>query len=468
MTPERPRFVFVTGKLAEPALRRLLANLAPQVGFDYDVVVLNITVAALLTTDWVARHLPPDLAATGLILPGLCRGDVDEVTKAAGVPAVRGPEDLRDLPEYFGSAGAPPDYGRYDIEIIAEINHCPQLSRDGILATARHYRASGADVIDLGCDPGPAWADVGDAVRMLRADGFRVSVDSFNPAEVDSALEAGAELVLSVNGTNVEHARRWRDQFAGVEVVAIPDTPADLDSLARTVETLRDVGIRYRVDPVLEPIGFGFAASLGRYLEARRRFPDAEIMMGVGNLTELTDVDSAGVNVLLAGFCQELGIRSVLTTEVINWARSAVKEFDLARRLVYHAVRNRVLPKRLEPDLVLLRDPKLYEQGDEALAELAARVTDRNYRVFAERGEIHVLNGSMYFCGTDPFEVFARLAAADPKLDASHAFYLGYEFAKAVTALTLGKNYTQDQALRWGFLTVPETSHRGKPGDDED
>ena len=42
-----------------------------------------------------------------------------------------------------------------------------------------------------------------------------------------------------------------------------------------------------------------------------------------------------------------------------------------------------------------------------------------------------------------------------------HAFYLGYEFAKAVTALTLGKNYTQDQALRWGFLTVPETSHRG-------
>ena len=34
--------------------------------------------------------------------------------------------------------------------------------------------------------------------------------------------------------------------------------------------------------------------------------------------------------------------------------------------------------------------------------------------------------------------------------------------AKAVTALTLGKNYTQDQALRWGFLTVPEVSHRNK------
>jgi dihydropteroate synthase len=114
----------------------------------------------------------------------------------------------------------------------------------------------------------------------------------------------------------------------------------------------------------------------------------------------------------------------------------------------------------------MLRDPKLYEQGEDALRELAARVTDRNYRIFAERGEIHVLNGSVYFCGADPFEVFERLAAADDKLDASHAFYLGYEFSKAMTALTLGKNYTQDQALRWGFLTVPETSH-GEPDTEE-
>ena len=93
-----------------------------------------------------------------------------------------------------------------------------------------------------------------------------------------------------------------------------------------------------RIDPVLEPIGFGFAASLGRYLEVRRRYPDAEMMMGIGNLTELTDVDSAGVNVLLLGFCQELGIRSVLTTQVINWARTSVRECDLARRLMHHAV----------------------------------------------------------------------------------------------------------------------------------
>ena len=440
----------------------MVDELAPKAGFDAHVAVLPITVAALLTTNWVARHLPalpPNMDR--VILPGLCRGELEAVSHAAGVPAVRGPNDLRDLPEFFGKTSGPPaHYGRFDIEILAEINHAAKKSLDAILTEARRYRASGADIIDVGCDPGPAWTGVGETVRALRADGFRVSIDSFNPEEVDAALAAGAELVLSVNSSNLVHARRWHIMHPGVEVVAIPDTPSDLDSLARTVDALREIGIAHRLDPILEPIGFGFAASLGRYIETRRRFPDVELMMGIGNLTELTDADTAGVNVLLAGFCQEIGVRSVLTTEVINWARSAVKEFDLARRLVFHAASEKVLPKRLEPNLVMLRDPKVYEQGEAALQELARRVTDRNYRIFAERGEIHVLNGSIYLRGTDPFELFAQLQASDPKLDAAHSFYLGYEFAKAVTALTLGKSYTQDQALRWGFLTVPETSHR--------
>ena len=58
------------------------------------------------------------------------------------------------------------------------------------------------------------------------------------------------------------------------------------------------------------------------------------------------------------------------------------------------------------------------------------------------------------------FALFVAMSASEP-IDASHAFYLGYEMAKAATALTLGKDYTQDQALRWGFLTRAEESHRG-------
>lgn len=451
----RPQLLFVTGKLAEPALRRTLAELAPQVGFDYTVAVLPITVAALATTPWIGRHLAVPPGIERVILPGLCAGELAAVPAPPGTAVERGPDDLLDLPEFFGRRrGRSADYGAHDIAILAEINHAPRLSSAEVVAQARAYRAAGADVIDVGCDPGPAWPGVRDCVRRLRDEGFRVSIDSLHPTEIADAVAAGAELVLSVNSSNRDAAASW-----GCEVVAIPDVPADLAGLDRTVELLHARGVPFRIDPVVEPIGFGFAASLGRYLEVRRRYPEAELLMGVGNLTELTDVDSAGVNVLLLGFCQEVGIRSVLTTAVINWCRDSVRELDLARRLVYHACSQRVLPKHLEPDLVLLRDPKLREHGEAALRELAAQVKDRNIRLFAERGLLHALSRDLFLQDTDPFALFAALAARMP-LDPAHAFYLGYEMAKAVTALTLGKNYVQDQALRWGFLTVPETAHR--------
>jgi hypothetical protein len=244
-----------------------------------------------------------------------------------------------------------------------------------------------------------------------------------------------------------------------------------LGGLEATVESLAAAGVRLRIDPVIEPIGCGFAASLRRYLQVRHRFPDAEMLMGIGNLTELTDADSAGINVLLLGFCQELEIRSVLTTQVINWARTSVRECDLARRLVHYAVRGRIPPKHMEPRLVMLRDRKIHELGSVELAQLAAQIKDNNYRVFAEGGQVHLVGAGLHIADRDPFLVFERLlnpgfgGAADTHqpaagLDPSHAFYLGYEMAKAAIALTLGKDYRQDEALDWGYLKQPEESHR--------
>jgi dihydropteroate synthase-like protein len=452
------RILFLTGKLAEPALRRTVAELAPRAGFEPVVAVLPITVVALATTDWIARHTGRPEGVERVILPGLCAGEINVLAEEWGVAVERGPVDLLDLPDFFGAErDSRAGYGGFDIAILAEINHAPRLPLADVRRRAQQAHADGADIIDLGCDPGSTWSGVTDAVRALRDDGLRVSLDSFNIDEAQGAAGAGAELILSVNRTNRAAARDW-----GCAVVAIPDVPETLEGLDQTMDVLTAARVPFRIDPVLEPIGFGFARSLGRFLEVRRRYPDAEMLMGVGNLTELTDVDSAGVNVTLLGFCQELGIRSVLTTEVINWARSSIRELDLARRLVFHAYGQHVLPKHLEPGLVLLRDPKLREHGAQTLAELASRVADRNFRLFAERGSLHVINADMHLEGTDPFALFEEMQRHTP-IDPAHAFYLGYELAKAVTALTLSKNYVQDQALRWGFLTVPETSHRSSP-----
>lgn len=449
---------FVTGKLAQRALREVLGELAPRLNLQYSISVLPITVAALMTPRWLLRHLVVPAEATAVIVPGHLAEGRAAIEASLGVPVVCGPRDLRQLPEFFGAAAPQAEVlERHSIEIIAEINHAPRLPLAELLARARQLRDCGADVIDIGCEPGERWARIGEAFSALTAEGFTTSVDSLDPWEAAQACRHGAALVLSVNRSNRRAAVDW-----GTEVVVIPDTPDDLESLDDSVQWLASRGVPMRLDPILEPIGLGFAASLARYAAVRQRYPERELMMGIGNLTELTDVDSAGVNFLLLAICQELSIRSVLTTEVINWARSSVRECDLARRLVHYSVTHRLPPKRLSDALVMLRDPRLRPFSAAVLDELAGQLRDNNYRIFAQDGQIHLISAGLHLREEDPFLLFEQLMQRPQaqNVDAAHAFYLGFEMAKAVTALTLGKQYEQDQALRWGHLTREERHHR--------
>ncbi|WP_146576797.1 DUF6513 domain-containing protein [Neorhodopirellula pilleata] len=466
------RLHFVTGKLAEVSLRSQISIAIEREPFAFTVQVLPITVAALITPKWLLRHLQVPDGTTHLILPGFCEASLDDsgdaegrtwrtlIADAAELPAesvLCGPKDCRDLDAWLGGKIVQPDLSRHSIEIIAEINHAPRMKIDDVVAIAGALRGEGADRIDVGCDPSRRCETIGDYVSALVAAGHKISIDTFDAWEAATAIEAGASLVLSVNSSNRDQAIDW-----GCEVVAIPDTPDDLDSLDATIAFLSRHSVPFRLDPILEPIGFGFGESLLRYAEVRRRYPEHAMMMGIGNLTELTDVDSAGLNFVLLAFCQEFSINSVLTTQVINWARSSVKECDLARRLVHYSITQGVPPKRLSDQLVMLRDPKLRPHASEVIESIASGIRDNNYRIIAQDDTLHLLSAGVHLQGTDPFAIMEELLSLpeSDNVDPSHAFYLGYEMAKASIALQLGKQYDQDQALRWGHMTVEEDLHR--------
>ena len=157
-----------------------------------------------------------------------------------------------------------------------------------------------------------------------------------------------------------------------------------------------------------------------------------------------------GINALMAGVIAELGIDYVLTTEVISWARGAVRELDLARKLMHYAVKNRELPKGLDDGLVALKDTPFETYSEAELRDMQRRVRDKNYRIFADRRWVYVFNRDTFVRGHDPHKLFIALDVADP----GHAFYLGRELERAALAVQLGKKYTQESPLRWGYLSA--------------
>jgi dihydropteroate synthase-like protein len=433
--------LFLTGKLAEKSLHRVLEAMQPA-GFTYEVRQIGVSVAGLMTADLIRRRVNDLGRATQIMVPGRCRGDLDALATHFGVPVVRGPAELKDIPQFFGRAARPVDLSRYDVLIFAEIVEATALDVPGILARARRYRDDGADVIDLGCLPDTPFPHLEEAIQELKREGFRVSVDSLEPADLRRGGKAGVDYLLSLKEDTL-----WIADEVAATPVLIPAQAGDLDSLAHAIEHMTATGRAFFADPVLDPIHFGFTASILRYAELRERFPEVPIMMGIGNLTELTEADTTGVNALLLGIASELRVNAVLATEVSPHARSAVREADLARRVMFAARAESSLPKGYDPGLTTTHERKPFPDSVEEIVELARAVKDPSYRIQVSEGGIHLFNRDGHHTATEAFDLYPHLRVDG---DTGHAFYLGVELAHAQTAWELGKRYSQDEPLAWG------------------
>ena len=244
------KILFLTGRLAERSLHRVLESMQPA-EFEYEVRQVGASVAALMTPTLIRKRLELPDGIDRILLPGRVRGELEPLAEHFGVPVERGPDELKDLPAFFGRAAMAEDLSRYDVRIFAEITEAPNLSLEEILAEAQRYAKDGADIIDVGCLPGVDFPHLADTVQMLKQEGFVVSVDSLETQDLLTGGQAGADFLLSLKPDSL-----WVAEEVEAMPVVIGDNPTDLDSLCACIEQCRKRDMPFHCGPHTGPHPF--------------------------------------------------------------------------------------------------------------------------------------------------------------------------------------------------------------------
>ena len=94
------KILFITGKLAERQLKKALDSMKPE--FSYQINQVGVNVAALMSESILMRRIPEDQNFDRIIVPGKFRGNLKKLSNFFKIPVERGPDDISDLPDYFG------------------------------------------------------------------------------------------------------------------------------------------------------------------------------------------------------------------------------------------------------------------------------------------------------------------------------------------------------------------------------
>jgi dihydropteroate synthase-like protein len=515
----------VTGRLAEDTIRRAISK------YDsVEIYILPTSVAAFITPKFAIRHLKGNLqgAYDAILMPGTMRGDVSIIEEEIGVPTFKGPSDARDLPlvlshfdeiklsktesatqligflreekalEEFrelekdkekilaekggfiiGDDGCGIAVGSaFPMRVIAEIVNAPTLELDYVKERARYYEEEGADIIDIGMLAGDPHPDrVRNLIEAVRTTThLPVSIDTLDPKEIRASVDAGVDLILSVDRGNLKDVAPY---VSDVPVVVLPTNmkegilPKSAEerfiSLVETISLAKDMGLgKIIADPVLEPpINPGLLESLKAYQLFRIFNECTPMLFGLGNVPELIDVDSPGVIGILAALATEVRADLLFVPEYSNKAKGSVRETVTASRMMYLANKRSTPPKDLGIDLLKLKEKRWVEKPyDDSVEETIEVVNAREVAklILDDKGwfiiRIDRVAGlvvathfrdnedpDLIVKGNTAREIYRSILDRGLVGRMDHAAYLGKELTKAEMALKLGRSYIQDRAL---------------------
>lgn len=482
-----------TGKLAEKTVRYSVVDNA-------DVLVLGIEIAAFLTPHRLLSALKNQQKKYDVIfVPGLCSGDFSIVAKELGCKVFLGPKHAYDLSSVLRFAGemdfslevpacellsdvwrdiametldgieesAEPLMelknvklgGGSRMKVMAEVVDATGLDEEILCNRIRSFIKKGADIIDLGASLTASSEDVKRAVRVAReVSTVPISIDTLEPELIKAALGEGVDLVLSLNSSNLDTVA-GEVASSGVAAVVIPDSGEGFESLVNNIEAARSAGISNIIaDPVLDPIGHGITGSIVRYSRFHEKYPDVPVFFGAGNVTELIDADSVGVNATLCGIAADVGSCILFTPEFSEKTRGSISELKTAAMMMALAKERESSPKDLGIDLLCLKEkrrrpdvevPEVHVMAQKFAGweldplgpfRIGISADDDGGVIVAEHRKATIVGKN----AKDVMDTIMRMNLIS-KVD--HASYLGCELEKAEIALRLGRSYSQDDDL---------------------
>lgn len=478
------KVLLVTGRMAESQVRAFAG--------EADVLVADVDVASFITPQMLLSAAPQGYDL--IMIPGAITADFREAERALGAKIRLGPKHAADLKVVLhhiakekielsrivpacqllegnmreqaqgeverleAGAGAPLRIrgvkigGSSRMKVLAEIVDATRLPPSALAEKVRYYEEQGADMIDLGIPLDAHPCQVKAALQTAKkATNLPLSIDTIRPELILAGLEAGADLLLSLNAGNLPLVG---DAVARALVPAVIIPGPGSISLEENLKRAMEAGISVIADPVLDPPMQGLVFSLQRYLLFCQDHPDIPLFFGAGNVTELIDADTVGVNALLAAIAAETGASILFTPEYSSKAAGSVHELALASRMMLLSRQRRSPPKDLGLDLIILKEKR--RLPEEAMPEtfLEAKEDHKyepdgrgSYRIYLSRGMILAQNGPATVAGRNARDILNTLIERDLVSRLDHVGYLGRELEKAEIALRLKRNYVQDEPL---------------------
>lgn len=466
------RILLPTGAATEEMVRNAAA------GFNADVAVTG-EIASFLTPHRL-RELIGRRKYDLVIVSGMCTASFAGVERETGIPVYRGPKHAADLAMILAAlpslslsrtvpadeflaikkteearhrvadleAAAGADFivrgvkigGGSRMKVLAEIMDAPRC--ENIRNRVERYFAHGADIVDLGFGFDATPEDVHRVFSAIEGINRPLAADTQDPDLIRAAL-GRADIILSLQEENIPLVGA-DIAGAGAAAVVVPGAA----TLKKNIAMAKDAGIRCIIaDPLLQPAGSGLVASLKNFKKSR--YP---LFFGAGNVAELLDADSVGINALLAGMAMEVGAAVIFTSEHSDKTCGSVKEMRRATEMMALA-RDRPYPKDLGIDLLILkekrrrREPPLEYDTTITAQEMPSEIEydpKGNFRIGIEGDTIVAVIHGRAVRGHRWQDVLHTILIQGDVTLPDHAGYLGRELYKAELAIRYGRSFEQD------------------------